>query len=314
MRRLDLARHTGPGAGAPAGGGSTQMPRMTRTTGIALALALASACGDRRDVDHAFVLGPPHAPTLAEWLAAVTATRVLTDATTFVGTSDPAIVSEVAGTPSQLPDGMLGNLASAGASEPLAALRRLAPDASRLYAPGLPVGASAASSTLPPFEPGCLTATATSLTYDACVTSMAVEGGDSVVTLDGTVQRSAGGVVTWDLVETVTVTGADSEGKRVLELTGELTIGGETAVGQARSTAHTLETTPGRIVTSGWTTFVDVDVSAAPSPFCISGGTIELRRIWTERPFGAPSSWPYVDGAFRFTWSGCGAFVVARSS
>jgi hypothetical protein len=292
--------------------------RMIRWTRLAwLTLALSGACGDRRDVDHAFRLGPPYAPGVPESLAAMTATWVLSDAVTFAGTTDPTVVSDVAGTVSQLPDALLGELSAVGApAEALAAALGVAldePVRAGRFAVSAATADAGASRSLPPFDPACLDPGPTSLAYSGCRTSMPVEGGDSVVTLDGSVQRTAEGIVTWALVETVTVTTGASQGKRVVELSGTITVADGAISGQARSDAHTVETDPLRVMTTGSVTFVDVDVGAEASPFCIAGGAIELRRIWTERAFEQPSVWPHADGAIRFSWSGCGAFVVARS-
>lgn len=293
----------------------TEQRRGPRPAHVAAALAAALAlvaCGDPRDVDRPFQFHPPHAPTLPEALASIAANRAVDDALTFVATTDPATVSSVAGSLALLPDALLSYLADPGSLGSTAAASALAmavtPSAS-----GARPRAAAAIGAAPPFDRSCLTATATSLSYAGCQAAMPSPAGESVVTLDGSVQRTDDGLVTWSLVEAVTVTTVAAEAKRVVELTGSVAVSEDTARGWARSVAHSLEKSPGRVVTNGWATFVDVDLATTPPSRCLTGGTLEVRKIWTDRPYGAPRSWPYVDGAFRFTWSACGAFVVARS-
>ena len=66
-------------------------------------------------------------------------------------------------------------------------------------------------------------------------------------------------------------------------------------------------------VTAAATTTATLDLAYQASPFCITGGMVELTRFWTARPFGMPSTRPYDDRGYRFTWSGCAQATVAHS-
>jgi hypothetical protein len=163
------------------------------------------------------------------------------------------------------------------------------------------------------WSPGCITTTATSVTYVGC--SQASSG--VTVTLDGTVSRTAS-TVDWSLRVTVKGTVASTAGAIALDagsdLDGTVAFGAGTVKG--RSSSATRATVSGAgipSVSAAATTAATLDLAYQASPFCITGGTVELTRAWTTRPLGTPGTPPYDDRGYRFAWSGCGQATVAHS-
>jgi hypothetical protein len=137
------------------------------------------------------------------------------------------------------------------------------------------------------------------------------------VTLDGTVSRTAS-TVDWSLRVTMKGTVASTAGAITLDagsdLDGTMAFGAGTVKG--RSSSVTRATVSGAAipsVTAAATTAATLDLTYQVSPFCITGGTVELTRVWTARPLGMPTTPPYDDRGYRFTWSGCGQATVAHS-
>ena len=55
-----------------------------------------------------------------------------------------------------------------------------------------------------------------------------------------------------------------------------------------------------------------VDLTYQSDPACITGGTLEVKRVWTQVPEGASGS-EFTNAGVKLTWSSCNTFVVARS-
>jgi hypothetical protein len=55
-----------------------------------------------------------------------------------------------------------------------------------------------------------------------------------------------------------------------------------------------------------------VDLTWQPSPFCVTSGSVEVKRVWTDKPQGATGP-AFADVGVKLTWSGCNAFQVAHS-
>ena len=56
---------------------------------------------------------------------------------------------------------------------------------------------------------------------------------------------------------------------------------------------------------------VDLTYQTTPS-CCVTGGTVEVKRVWTQKPQGATGP-QFADLGVKLTWSGCNAFQVAHS-
>ena len=158
-------------------------------------------------------------------------------------------------------------------------------------------------------DPGCVAFAPGLITYTACTVTLDT----IVVRTDGRI-TGTGPTLAWDL--DVRMTDADPQYSMTItvDATGALTFGAGDVTGRARSDTHAIFSgTAGPSVRLGYTTLADLDLDFVRDPFCVTGGTLELRRIWTERPLGAPTGGEYADQGILFSWQGCGTVLVARS-
>jgi len=71
-------------------------------------------------------------------------------------------------------------------------------------------------------------------------------------------------------------------------------------------------TSDGKTVNFGVAVAALVDLTYRSDPACITGGTLEVKRVWTRVPEGASGS-EFTNAGVKLTWSGCNTFLVARS-
>ena len=57
---------------------------------------------------------------------------------------------------------------------------------------------------------------------------------------------------------------------------------------------------------------VDLTYQSAPS-FCITNGSVEVKRVWTQKPQGA-SGPQFNDAAVKLSWTACNAVQVSHST
>lgn len=158
-------------------------------------------------------------------------------------------------------------------------------------------------------DAGCLTIVpGASVTYAGCTVTL----GTGLVRVDGKITLS-GPTLGWDLTSRFTDAATGYSMSAAVHATGALTFGAATVTGQARSDTQATVTSGGMSVSAAYTTLADVALELQRDPFCVTGGTLELRRVWTKRPAGAPSTGEYADQGLRFTWQGCGTVLVAHS-
>lgn len=284
-----------------------RMPTGTlmRKLTIAALCAAAMACGGGdKAADPAsrkFTYGAASSPTAEEQAAAATAEGTTADAVqlqTDTSATADARASSVAG----LPDAMAS---SAWGSASVAAALGL-PGAGLERTLSILGGPSAAA--LTGFDdPGCVSVAVGSIAYSGCTITV----GTDVITVDGTVTR-AGGTVSWALTSTLRSAGDGYSMTVVVRPTGSLTFGPGTVAGRARSDTSASVTSGLATMHLGYTTIADLDLELDPAG-CVSGGTLELRRVWTDRVPGMPTDGAYADAGLLFTWQGCGVVLVSRS-
>ncbi|WP_232287342.1 hypothetical protein [Anaeromyxobacter dehalogenans] len=272
---------------------------------LAALCAAAMACGGGDEAadpaSRKFTYGAASSPTAEEQAAAATAEGTTADAialrTDTSATAD-ARASSVAG----LPDTMA---ASAWGSASVAAATGL-PGAGLERTLSILGGPSAAA--LTGFDdPACVSVSVGSIAYDGCTITM----GTDAITVDGTVTR-AGSTVTWSLTSTLTSAGDGYSMTVVVHPTGSLTFGAGTVAGRARSDTSATVRSGLTSMHLAYTTLADLDLEHDGNG-CITGGTLELRRVWTDRVPGMPSDGPYADAGLLFTWQGCGVVLVSRA-
>ena len=154
---------------------------------------------------------------------------------------------------------------------------------------------------------GCYTFTNSSITYNNCT----ISGSGFSETLNGSL-TAGNGTVSWNLTVTYNYSAQNVTSTGNYNWTGQLTVTASTIVGQGRSsfTGH---------VTSGSTTYdyqytagFDANLTYQASPYCITGGTLEIRR--TLNGTSNAGAVPVHDAAAKYTWSGCGSVTVATGN
>ncbi len=267
---------------------------------------LVAACGGQDE--HRLTYGPPQPPTYAEQGAAATAQATLQGSLAFAPATEPS--TGAMGLADQL-------VASLGGSMPTVR----APDDVKQLAGEARAGALAFDTG--GMDPRCVTTTPTSATWSGCVIEMTETdpySGDTTwmrVTVNGSLGWSAG-VTRWDIAETFSMT-MTSPGQPLLaasgtaKLVGELAVTGSTIVGYGGSILDITQSYGAFGMSAGLANTFNANLQYQADPFCITGGSLRVQQVWTQRPMGAPPTM-YPDQGWLFSWSGCGVFTVAHGS
>ncbi len=279
-----------------------------RSLACLVAAALLASCGGSSG-GTTFTYQPPQPATLAELDSVGAGQAAVADGAAFHAGPDATTGPSLPGLADAMAAPLFDSTALPGGT-PLS--RAMSEATSAVAVAALPVDA-VASVVATSWTPGCITTTASSVTYVGC--SQASSG--VTVTLDGTVSRTAS-TVDWSLRVTMKGTVASGSGAIAIDagsdLDGTMAFGAGTAKGRSSSVARATASGAGiPSVTASATTTATLDLAYQASPFCVTGGTAELTRVWTARPLGMPSTPPYDDRGYRFTWSGCGQATVAHS-
>jgi len=279
-----------------------------RSLACLVVVALLASCGGSSG-GTTFTYDAPQPATQAELQSVAAGQTAVADGAAFHASAAPNTGPSLPG----LADAMSAPLFDQTALPGVTLYSRAMSEASSAAAVAALPSVAAASAVATSWPPGCITTTATSITYVGC--SQTASG--LTLTLDGTVSRTASSV-DWSLRVTMKGTVASNAGAIALDagsdLVGAMAFGSGTVKG--RSSSATRATASGAgipSVTAAATTTATLDLAYQASPFCITGGTVELTRVWTARPLGMPSTPPYDDRGYRFTWSGCGQAMVAHS-
>jgi hypothetical protein len=165
-------------------------------------------------------------------------------------------------------------------------------------------------------DPTCQTVTASSVTLKGCTTTIVYGTTTERVSVSGSLALSnANQTLTWDLSIAVAVTDTSMGiGETVnVHQSGTLTVTASTIQGSMLSETTANVTYGGMTFTFGFDESVNVDVTYAGSPPCVTSGTLEAKRVWTQRPVGAPAS-AYPDLGAKVTWTGCNVATIALSN
>lgn len=289
---------------------------MTRKTLLGALCALAAACGGSSGIDPTKVtFGYPGAAPVAagspEASGAGAGEVGVQGAHGLPGESDPTLATASAQSIVNMPE----NVASACMG-----------DATTALAPGLPSAQARFEKRAAGFaggdveaafagfdDPSCVTVAPGVITYRGCRETTADQGGTSTVTVDGTLTRTVvpgTATATWDVRVGVVASGTGSTMTVQSHLTGSFTLGASTLVGSSRNDTTVTMSMQGMSVRAAVTHLGDYDLQFQADPFCVTGGTLEVRRVWTERPPMADPS-EMMDRAVKFTWEGCGIVTVA---
>jgi hypothetical protein len=251
-----------------------------------IALVVSCGGGGNAALSRSFDYATPAAPTADEELAVSFSEEGLSQAATFASnptTSKGVTVAELADTLAAIAFGIV-------------------PIRSAVAPPRRPRALHSA------FSDTCVTVTATSVSFANCVD---VE--DTLTfTLNGTVSATPG-QIDWNLSNKLA--GRESDGVSIdvtSHPSGSLAVTATSIKGTALSDLGGSVTGPGQ---SGFAVataqLIDVTYQAQPA-FCITSGTIEVKRVWTKRP-NAASGGVFADAGVKLTWIGCAAVRIAHS-
>ena len=270
----------------------------------AVLFVLLAACGGSDKTDPAartFTYGAAVTPTATE-AAAATAGEASTSDGAALQTSSATDPATAGSSIVSLPDVM----ASEAWSTSSMALQGSTSTARTVAALGGPAAVMAYGFD----DPSCLTIVpGASITYTACTVTLSTTG---TIRVNGRITLS-GATLGWDLTSRLDDASTSYSMTAAVHATGALTFGATTVNGQARSDTSATVTGGGTTMSAAYTTLADVALELQRDPFCVTGGTLELRRIWTKRPVGAPTTGEYADQGLRFTWQGCGTVLVQHS-
>lgn len=162
-------------------------------------------------------------------------------------------------------------------------------------------------------NPACLTVTATRVTLAGC--SVTVVDVDTTITtvVSGFLEVPAQGSLVWDLTARVTMAAPDLAMTATAHHSGDWSVTGTSVKGAQRAEIGVTARAQGQTVSAGMHESLDVDVTVDPGPpACVTDGTLEVKRVWTQRPQGATAA-DLPDAAAKVTWTACGTGTVAFS-
>jgi hypothetical protein len=172
-------------------------------------------------------------------------------------------------------------------------------------------------------NPGCVTTTATSVAMKACSVTSSYTGSGytetSKVQVDGSLSYDqTKGTLTWDFTvsdgTSFTYSGQSGSATVALHESGTLTVTATAIQGQMLAEASVSGSTPQGSASLAVSEAVLIDVTyvdPATCPTRVTGGTIEAKRVWTDR--GGVSTTQLPDEAGKITWTGCGQGTIAYS-
>jgi hypothetical protein len=296
-----------------------------KKTLLAAVAALAAACGGNDSkLDPSavkFTYGAGTTPTTAQSTAASTGTTTLATApsvnqsTTMDSTvADPSTTSIIT-LPEAMSSEVMGSSTTVMSAQTGAAGKAISVGIGKLT----PAAAGFQ-------DPACVTATTGAVTYSNCVVTMTdpTTGVAENVTVNGTVTRTVSGLVAnvgWDLHTHLTATDSTTTLALGVHQTGAITITAPpvgttdpwTLAGSARSDTDMTASAYGVNVSASVTVLAgynDLQFVVNAGAVAMTGGSIELRRVWTARPPNVTEA-QLPDEGFLFTWDGAGNLLVA---
>jgi len=268
--------------------------KMAWKTAVALTSLLLASCGGgggNAAISKSFNYGAAQAPNSSEQLAADSAATSVAASSSFGSSPDSSKATTIVGLADDLAATALGGspIASAGFVQN--------GDLSR---------AMRTAATIPE----CTTTTLNSVTFNNCQES---ESGFTF-TLSGSVTvnvSAAQNSVEWNI--TGSFTGTDPSGVSInltLHQSGKLTVTATTVVGDALSEIGGSVSGQGQSVSFALHTAASVNLTYSAD--CITAGSIEVKRVWAQRPNGF-SGPEFADVAVKLTWTGCDTVQVQHS-
>jgi hypothetical protein len=168
-------------------------------------------------------------------------------------------------------------------------------------------------------NPSCVTTTATSVAMKGCTITNSAYGETDNVQVDGTFTFDAAkGTLAWDFTVndnfSYSYSGGTVTGNVHLHESGTLTVTATTIQGQMLAELSASASSGSVSTSMAVSEAVLVDLTYADAAVCstrVTGGTLEAKRVWTDR--GGQSSSQLTDKAAMVTWTGCGQANIVYS-
>jgi hypothetical protein len=261
------------------------MKIVSRTAAVASLLLASCGGGGNAALSKNFNYGAPQAPTIAEQSAATSAQGTVSSTSSFGSSPDATKATSIVGLADDLAASAFGSTALGAAG--------LTPDDPHLRR-ALSTAVTAA----------CTTVTTTSVVFANCQES---ESGYTF-TLNGSVTVTNSNTITWDISGSFKGTNQGFSINLGLHQSGTLTVTSTTVSGKSLSEISGNVSGNGQSVDFGVDTAAMIDLTYNQT--CITSGTIEVKRVWSEKPANSPE---FADVAVKLSWTGCNTVQVQHA-
>ncbi len=165
-----------------------------------------------------------------------------------------------------------------------------------------------------PFDDAsCATTTTTSVKMANCTITFSESGFSGTAVVNGSFVVASAGSVTWDLAIQVNVSGSGFSGSGRYQQSGNLTVTADTVKGQMLAEIAVSASGNGQSASLDVAESLDMDLTYQSDPSCVTGGTLEAKRVWKTRPSGSTAT-DLPDRGAKVTWTGCGQGTIAFST
>jgi len=254
-------------------------------------LALLAACGGSGNaaLSKTFNYGSPQAPSSQEQSAAASAQSGMADSAAFNATADAAKGLAIVGLTGALATAALGDLGIAAAQPAHLSQALSVADLST-----------------------CATVSGNTVTFKNC---SATEQGFSF-SLNGSITATSG-AVSWNISGSFSGTEVGVSFDITSHAAGNFTFTANAVNGNATSELNGSFSGGGQSTSIGVALAVVVDhlttqAATQSTPFCLTSGGLEIKRVWTQKPQGVSGPGTN-DAGVKIVWSACNTFLVARS-
>jgi hypothetical protein len=168
----------------------------------------------------------------------------------------------------------------------------------------------------------CITHTDTSVTFTNCsetgdtgdLTGFGIPSASGTFYINGSFSISADRhSLTWDITVKTTITATGLSEKVDLRESGTLTVTDTTIVGNMLAEMDISFTYQGHSASIGLAEALILDLTYRTTPsYCVTGGTLEAKRVWTNR--GGASKTALPDAAAKVSWTDCGTGTIQLSN
>jgi hypothetical protein len=159
----------------------------------------------------------------------------------------------------------------------------------------------------------CGTLSGNTVTFNNCTDTSS----GSSITINGSITATANSV-TWNITGNFSGSETNSSGQTItfnfnLHEAGTFTVTSTKVTGNATADFGGSISSQGQTINFGIATAVLVDITyqGGATP-CVTSGSLEVKRVWTQRPAQASGA-QYNDAGVKLVWSACNTFTVAHS-